>query len=61
MEYRHFKVRYIDKWTKGEIRETEIHGYYDETSVISHFGLKDPDVFWYEITEINKEHYERKT
>ena len=54
MEYRYFKVRYIDKWTKGEVRETEIHGYYDETSIISHFGLKDPDVFWYEITEINK-------
>lgn len=50
--YRHWKIRYIDKWTNGEIRETEAHGYYDRDSVIKSFGLNDPEVSWYEIKEM---------
>ena len=37
--YRHYKVRYTDKWSKGVVRETEIHGYYDLQGVKDFFGL----------------------
>ena len=52
--YRHYKVRYIDKWSKGVVRETEIHGYYDLQGVKNFFGLDGEDVDWYEIEEIKK-------
>lgn len=50
--YRHYKVRYIDKWSNGQIKETEIHGYYDRQGVIDFFGLNGPDVSWYDIEEL---------
>ena len=52
MEYRYWKVQYIDTWTNGEIRETELHGYYDYNDVIKFFGLNEPEVSWYKVEEI---------
>ena len=53
MEYRYWIVQYIDTWTSREIRETELHGYYDYNDVIKFFGLNEPEVSWYNVEEID--------
>lgn len=50
MEYRHWHVKI---WEHGKPKpiETEHHGYLDYQGVVKFFGLNDPDVDRYEITE----------
>jgi hypothetical protein len=37
------------------ILHPELHGHYDRNDVIEFFGLNEPDIEWYNITEYNKE------
>lgn len=47
---RHFKIR-IREVGSDHIIETEYHGNLDRAGVIDFYGLKNPDVEWYQIIE----------
>lgn len=47
---RHFKIRAKER-TTGQIVTPEFVGYKTCNEVIEFFGLEEPDIEWYEITE----------
>lgn len=53
-EYRYWKVEAKEKYS-DMILHPELHGYYDRNDVIEFFGLNEPDIEWYNITEYNNE------
>ena len=50
-EYKHWRVEVKEKYSDA-ILKPELHRNYDYNDVISFFGLKEPDIEWYKITEI---------
>jgi hypothetical protein len=50
-EYKHWKVEAKEKFSDN-ILKPELHGYYSREDVIKFFGLDQPDIEWYNITEI---------
>lgn len=51
---RHFKIRAKER-TTGQIVMPEFIGYKSQNEVIEFFGLEEPDIEWYEITEVTQE------
>ena len=51
MTRKHFKIR-VKERTTGQIVTPEYVGYKTREQVIKFFGLKEPDIEWYEITEV---------
>lgn len=51
---RHFKIRAKER-TTGQIVTPEFIGYKSQNEVIEFFGLEEPDIEWYEITEVSQE------
>lgn len=49
---RHWKVIIKEVGNPHPI-ETEMIGDYDEYDVVKHYGLRNPDVQWYKMQEIN--------
>lgn len=47
---RHFKIRARER-TTGQIVTPEYIGYKTRDEIIEFFGLEEPDIEWYEITE----------
>lgn len=47
---RHFKIRAKER-TTGQIVTPEYIGYKTRDEIIEFFGLEEPDIEWYEITE----------
>lgn len=47
-----FKIDYKDNYTKGEKSTTYFHNATSKQQVIDTLGLNQPDVEWYELTEI---------
>lgn len=50
---RHFKIRAKER-TSGQIVTPEFIGYKTQAEVIKFFSLEDPDIEWYEITEVEE-------
>lgn len=50
---RHFKIRAKER-ASGQIVTPEFIGYKTQAEVIEFFGLEDPDIEWYEITEVEE-------
>lgn len=48
---KHYKIR-IREVGRSNVIVTEHHGNLDRAGVIEFFGLNQPDVEWYEITEL---------
>lgn len=48
---RHFKIRAKER-TTGQIVTPEFIGYKSQNEVIAFFGLEEPDIEWYTITEV---------
>lgn len=48
---RHFKIRAKER-TTGQIVTPEFIGYKSRAEVIEFFGLEEPDIEWYTITEV---------
>lgn len=48
---RHFKIRAKER-TTGQIVTPEFIDYKTRSEVIEFFGLEEPDIEWYEITEV---------
>lgn len=44
-----WRVRFIDTISNGEVQTILITGYYNYDAVVEFFGLKNPDVSWYEV------------
>jgi len=51
---KHFKIRAKERPT-GKIVTPEFIGYKTQAEVIEFFGLEDPDIEWYKITEVTQE------
>lgn len=51
---RHFKIRAKER-TTGQIVTPEFIGYKSQNEVIEFFGLEEPDIEWYEITDVSQE------
>ncbi len=51
---RHFKIRAKER-TTGQIVTPEYIGYKNRAEIIEFFGLEEPDIEWYDITEVTKE------
>ena len=49
---RHWKVIIKEVGNPHPI-ETEMIGDYDEDDVVKHYGLRNPDIQWYKMQEIN--------
>ena len=48
-----YKIEFIDKWSRGNKITTIAQDMFrNETEVINFYGLNEPDVEWYEITEV---------
>ena len=50
-----WNVKFIDSLSGGKVQETSITGYYDYNDVVEFFGLRNPDVSWYDI-EMDEEY-----
>lgn len=50
---RHFKIRAKER-TTGQIVTPEFIGNKTQAEVIEFFGLEEPDIEWYEITEVTQ-------
>lgn len=53
-EYRRWVVEAKEKYSDS-ILCPELQGYYDRNDVIKFFGLNEPDIEWYKITEIKED------
>ena len=53
-EYKKWAVEAKEKYSDSILRP-ELHGYYDRNDVIEFFGLNEPDIEWYKITEIKED------
>lgn len=51
---RHFKIRAKER-TTGQIVTPEFIGYKSRNEVIEFFGLEEPDIEWYDISEVTQE------
>jgi hypothetical protein len=51
-KYNHWRVTIKEKAMKHPIT-TELHGNYDEKDVVDFYGLKQPDVEWYKMENLN--------
>lgn len=56
--YKTWIVVYIDADSNGQKRKTSISGQYTKDEVIDFFGLKNPDVYWYDVYEFVEENIE---
>lgn len=53
MEKKTYKIEFIDEYTKGgKVSVTTSDMFDNEQDVINFYGLNQPDVKWYKITEI---------
>ena len=52
-EYRHWRVTIKERWMINPMH-TELRGPYDKADVIKHYGLEQPDVEWYTLTEVKE-------
>lgn len=45
----YWRIKYIDKYTDGKISSTVYYGDISREKVIEFFGLRNEDVYWFEV------------
>ena len=54
LKYRHWRCEIKEVGNEKPI-VSELHGVYDEDDCVKHWGLKNADVEWYKLTEIEED------
>lgn len=52
----YWRVKYIDNYSGGNVSTTIYAGESTREKIIEFFGLKNPDVQWFEVEYVDNEH-----